>query len=171
MLLGIEAAPGQMKHHRVASLELREGPPPAGLVGEFVVGKQLAFTDVAAHVAAKLERVWSKDPTEVQHMFKSVAPVARSQKWPGGVDGSDMAARQPEVAKELPAHWIDLLGQQADLIGCTTGHEVSLGDQRTAFGGAILRVCNKNGCPRTAASVRETPSRARSLKAHFCRPD
>ena len=63
-------------------MELRQGPPPAGLIGELVVGKRLAFTDVAAHVASKLERVWSKDPTEVQQMFKSVALVARSQKLP-----------------------------------------------------------------------------------------
>ena len=83
MLFGIEAATGQMEHHRVAPLELRQGPPPAGLIGELVVGKCLAFTDVAAHVASKLERVRSsKDATGVQQMFKSVAPVARSEKLP-----------------------------------------------------------------------------------------
>src|SRR5208283_4805326 len=35
---------------------------------------------------------------------------------PGRVDEPDMAERLREVAKELPGDWIDLLGQQADLI-------------------------------------------------------
>ena len=55
MLFGIEAATGQMEHHRVASLELRQGPPPAGLIGELVVGKRLAFTDVAAHALPQID--------------------------------------------------------------------------------------------------------------------
>ena len=35
---------------------------------------------------------------------------------PGRVDEPDMAERLREVAKELLDDWIDLLGQQADLI-------------------------------------------------------
>src|SRR5580658_4099745 len=54
MLFGIEAATGQMEHHWVGPLELRQGSPSAGSVGELVVGKRLTFTDVAAHVASKL---------------------------------------------------------------------------------------------------------------------
>jgi hypothetical protein len=49
-------------------------------------------------------------------MFKSVATVARFQKLPGRVDEPDMAERLRGVAKELPADWIDPLGQQAELI-------------------------------------------------------
>src|SRR5579863_9493051 len=44
---------------------------------------------------------------------------------PSRVDEADMAERQREVAKEFPADWIDLLGQQADLIdkgGSTLEH-------------------------------------------------
>ena len=82
MLFGIEAATGKMEHHRVAPLELRKGPPPAGLIGKLVVGKRLAFSDVAAHMASELERVSFKDPTGVQQMFKWVASVVRSQKLP-----------------------------------------------------------------------------------------
>jgi hypothetical protein len=70
-----------MEHHRVVP-ELRPGPPSARLIGEMVVEKRLAFAAVAADVAFKLERVWSKDPNRVQHMFKWVLPVIRSQKLP-----------------------------------------------------------------------------------------
>src|SRR5208283_5498541 len=68
MLLRIEAATGQMEHHRVAPLQLRQRPPPAGLIGQLVVGERPAFTDVAAHLASKLERVWSIDPIEIQRI-------------------------------------------------------------------------------------------------------
>jgi hypothetical protein len=66
---------------------VRQGPPPAGLIGELVVGKRLAFTDVAAHVASQLNSLRSENPTGVKQIFKSVAHFARSQilKHPAAV--------------------------------------------------------------------------------------
>src|SRR3974390_878332 len=116
VLFGIEATTGKVQHHRVAPLELRKGPPPARLIGELVIGKTPAFTDVAAHVASKLKGPGPKIPTGVQQILKWVASFVRSQKLPGRVDEPDVAERLREVAEELIADLIDLFGQPTDVI-------------------------------------------------------
>src|ERR1700689_2307073 len=57
-----------------------------------------------------------KIPRESSRCSSLLRQSLALRNCPGRVDKPDMAERLREVAKELPADWINLLGQQADLI-------------------------------------------------------